>query len=123
GLLHRRGRTRAAIIGEERPLALAKLQRRDEHRLGTAARDAFRRTAEQAGGEALVEAAAADDDQVRRARALDDLVGHDAHAERGVGAYAALRGLFGKRLEQRFAALLQHAAHLRGEIEIGFEAE
>jgi len=35
----------------------------------------------------------------------------------------ALAGLLGERLEQRLTALLQDTAHLRGEVEVGFEAE
>ncbi|MDX2167055.1 MAG: hypothetical protein SF182_08330 [Deltaproteobacteria bacterium] len=114
---------RAAVVGEQRLAALGELQRRDEHRLGAFARHALRGAAEQAGGEALVHAAMADDHQVGGAGALGDLVGDDAHAQRGVGAHAALGRLLGERVEQRAPALFQHAAHLRGEVEVRLEAE
>ena len=64
-----------------------------------------------------------DHDEIGHARALDDLVGHDADGHDGVGLDRFARGRFAERIEQAAPALLQRLTHLRRKVEIGLEAE
>ena len=89
GGVQRRAGALRAVVGEQRAGDLLPAERRDEHGLRALAGDRLGGAAEQPGRELLVDAAVPDDDQVGDAGLVADLVGHDAHGQRGLAGTPA----------------------------------
>ena len=90
---------------------------------GTFARHAFGGRAEQAGREALVDAAMPDHHQVGALGALADLVRDDTHFQHGLGGHPSRRAACANSSSTALPRCGQHLAHLGGEIQVGFKSE
>src|SRR5262245_39839970 len=121
--LHRRAGALAAVVGKQGSFDGLEFLGRDKNRPRTFARDGLSGGSQKTGGKFLVDAAMADHNQIGDFRPVANLIGDQAHIEKGRVANTFLFAARHEIFENRLAALFEDLSHLAREIQIGFKSQ